>query len=113
MGGLRMGVRARVWMSVVVSAAALIAVACTPTPPTVGTVTSADITIVQTPSGVAGPCVPSGSAISSGVVTHSRTVTATAFVLTIDVAAPLCTPLLAQAVIYRMPGDGIAWPQTL
>src|SRR6478735_7877982 len=98
MGGYRVGARARACMGVLMTAAALVAASCAPTAPTTGTVTGDDITVVHTPSGVTGSCKPAGSAISSGVVTHARVVTATAFTLTIDVSAPLCSPLQANAV---------------
>lgn len=35
------------------------------------------------------------------------------FVLTIQIPGQLCAPVEASAVIYQMPGGGVAWPQTL
>ena len=38
---------------------------------------------------------------------------ATTFRLTIRVTSPLCSRVNAVAAIYKMPGNGVAWPQTL
>lgn len=66
------------------------------------------VQIVQTPSGGGGLCLPPALALR-----QSTRNTATTFTLTIRVSAPLCSRVNAVAAIYRMPGNGVAWPQTL
>ena len=66
------------------------------------------IQIVQTPSGGGGICLPPALAMR-----QSTRSDATTFRLTIRVTAPLCSRVNAIAVIYKMPGNGVAWPQTL
>ncbi len=66
------------------------------------------VTITTTPSGVGAPCLPPLLALSN---TPSNT--DEAFTLRIDVSAPLCSPIDAAAVVYAMPDNGEAWPQTL
>jgi LPXTG-motif cell wall-anchored protein len=68
-----------------------------------------NITIVQTPDPVQGPCQPiPASALSNYVLSNPEV-----FRLRIVLSAPLCEPLEAVAVIYAMPGNGESWPQTL
>jgi hypothetical protein len=69
---------------------------------------SSTVAVDFTASDADGPCVDPFLALSNTVSN-----TEDAFVLRITVAAPLCAPLDAAAVIYDMPGDGVAWPQTL
>lgn len=71
------------------------------------------ITITQTPSGNNSPCVPAANAISSGTLTAWPVSDAATFTVTINASVPLCEPINATAVVYGMPGGGVAWPQTL
>lgn len=68
------------------------------------------IQVVFTPSGTPGSpiCLPPALAMR-----QSTRSDATTFRLIIRVSAPLCSRLDAVAAIYRMPGNGVAWPQTL
>ena len=66
------------------------------------------IEIIQTPSGGGGLCLPPALALR-----QSTRNDATTFRLIIRVVAPLCSRVNAVAAIYRMPGNGVAWPQTL
>lgn len=71
--------------------------------------TSSDVNVTQLfDADQSAPCRDAKSALSP----HA-TSTSTTFVLTIDVNAPLCTPVSAKAVVYAMPGNGVAWPQQL
>ncbi len=66
------------------------------------------ITITQTPSGTTTPfCLPPFLALRHSVGGDAQT-----FSLRIEVTAPLCSRIDAVAVIYAMPGNGVAWPQT-
>ena len=67
---------------------------------------ASNISITQTPSGGGGICLPAFLAM-----THSVGGDAQTFRLRIEVNAPLCSRLDAVAVIYAMPGNGVAWPQ--
>lgn len=67
-----------------------------------------NIQIVQRPSGGGGICLPPALALRQA--TRSD---ATTFRLIINVTAPLCSRVNAVAAIYKMPGNGVAWPQTL
>ncbi len=66
------------------------------------------IQVVQTPSGGGGICLPPALALR-----QSTRNDATTFRLTIRVTAPLCSRVNVVAAIYKMPGNGVAWPQTL
>ena len=66
------------------------------------------ITIEQTVSPDQGDCQSSLLALK-----NTAGETATTFALRILVSAPLCDPITATAVVYAMPGDGVAWPQQL
>lgn len=66
------------------------------------------IEVIQTPSGGGGLCLPPALALRKS--TRNDTTT---FRLIIRVIAPLCSRVNAVAAIYRMPGNGVAWPQTL
>lgn len=68
----------------------------------------ASIEIVQTPSGGGGFCLPAALAMR-----QSTSNDATTFRLRITITAPLCSRINAVAAIYSMPGNGVAWPQTL
>ena len=57
---------------------------------------------------VQGPCSSTNLVLSNRVVN-----TPEAFTVTITANAPLCNPVFAKAVVYSMPGDGVAWPQQL
>lgn len=67
-----------------------------------------NISVVQTPSTVTTPCLPSVL-----VARSSSSSDALSFRLRITLLAPLCAPVTASAVIYAMPGNGAAWPQQL
>jgi len=67
-----------------------------------------NIQIVQTPSGGGGICLPPVFAMR-----QSTRSDATTFRLIINVTAPICSTVNAVAAIYKMPGNGVAWPQTL
>jgi hypothetical protein len=69
---------------------------------------TSNIRIVQTPSGGGGICLPPALALR-----QSTRSDATTFRLIITVTAPLCSRVNAVAAIYQMPGNGVAWPQTL
>lgn len=69
---------------------------------------SGNISVVQTPSTVTAPCLPSALVARSSSSSDSAT-----FRLRITLLAPLCAPITASAVIYAMPGNGAAWPQQL
>jgi len=71
------------------------------------------VTVTQIPSGETGPCVPARSAISQGSLTRQISNTPTDFAVNINLTDPLCEPLEGAAVIYDMPGNGVAWPQSL
>jgi hypothetical protein len=71
------------------------------------------VSVTQIPSGETGPCVPARSAISQGSLTRQISNTPTDFAVNINLADPLCEPLEGAAVIYDMPGNGVAWPQSL
>lgn len=60
-----------------------------------------------------GPCVDARSSIASGNTTRTVRSSATEFTLVVTTARSLCSPLDATAVVYAMPGNGVAWPQTL
>jgi len=79
-----------------------------PVTPNVAAVTESNIRIVQTPSGGGGLCLPPALALR-----QSTRSDATTFRLIIRVTAPLCSRVNAVAAIYQMPGNGVAWPQTL
>ena len=53
-------------------------------------------------------CAPAGDALR-----YSTVDTAESFTLRVTVAASLCAPITAVAAVYRMPGNGVAWPQDL
>jgi hypothetical protein len=68
-----------------------------------------NIQITTTPIEYDGECMTRQEALS-----YTTEVTAQYFSLIITVAGDLCVPISnVQAVIYRMPGKGVAWPQTL
>ena len=71
------------------------------------------VSVTQIPSGETGPCVPARSAISQGSLTRQISNTPTDFAVNINLTDPLCEPLEGAAVIYDMPGHGVAWPQSL
>jgi hypothetical protein len=70
---------------------------------------TASIEIVQTPSGGSSPfCLPPVFAMRQSVRED-----ATTFRLTVRVTTTLCSRINAVAAIYKMPGNGVAWPQEL
>ena len=87
--------------------------ACSPGSPTVRTASANDIEVVFTSSEYNGDCAPSSTAITSGTMTNQVQHTATTFTVAINLSKSLCEPINAGAAIYSMPGDGVAWPQTL
>ena len=66
------------------------------------------ITIVQTPSEAQPECLPALLGMTNFVNSTDEY-----FKLTVVASAPPCDPINATAVIYAMPGDGVAWPQEL
>lgn len=67
------------------------------------------IQVTTTPKAFEGPCQTRNQALS-----YTTADNAAFFSLTIEVAGKLCNPITdVKAVIYRMPGKGVAWPQTL
>lgn len=66
------------------------------------------IDVVQTPADTQPPCVPAPLALS-----YTTESTASTFVLRVTASAPPCVPVTAHAVVYAMPGNGVAWPQRL
>ena len=83
-------------------AAPLVAAAAT-NPPGTGS-----ISVEQSPVGPTGFCLPPAFALSYTTFTDANT-----FRLTVYASPSLCQPIAATAVIYAMPTDGSAWPQTL
>jgi hypothetical protein len=69
---------------------------------------SGSITVEQTPAPGGELCLPFPLGVS-----HLVADTPESFALVIDVAFPLCPPVEAHAVVYAMPGGGVAWPQVL
>ena len=95
-------------LALVACGAALIispALAGAETPPATG---ESNIAIEQTVSPEQGQCLPALLALTNVVGQ-----TETTFSLRVIVSAPLCEPITATAVIYAMPGNGVAWPQEL
>jgi len=66
------------------------------------------ISVAYTPAGTDEPC---GAPVM--VARYETIHTAERFTLRITTSAPLCSPVTAVAAIYRMPGNGVAWPQQL
>lgn len=66
------------------------------------------ITVVQKSDPVQGFCLPALLALTNKVSS-----TDDMFVITVTASAPLCSAVKASAVIYSMPGGGVAWPQEL
>jgi hypothetical protein len=66
------------------------------------------ITVVQESDPVQGFCLPALLALTNKVSSSDDT-----FVITVTASAPLCSAVKASAVIYSMPGGGVAWPQEL
>ena len=67
-----------------------------------------NITITQHDSAIQGICLP-----SAFVLTRQIRNTSEYFELIVRASAPPCDPINASAVIYSMPGNGVAWPQRL
>ena len=97
----------------VLGAVLVVAAACAPAAAPPAPTTTNSVTVTQVLSGDDSPCVPTSSAIPSGTMTRTYASSPIEFVLTVDVANPLCSPINAAAVIYSMPGNGVAWPQSL
>ena len=91
--------RARALVSIL-GAVLVVAAACAPSAAPPAPTTSNSVSVTQVPSGDSGPCVPTSSAISSGTMTRTYASSPIEFVLTVDVANPLCSPINAAAVIY-------------
>lgn len=91
--------------AVIVGAASI----TTAAPASASAITGSDVTVSRTVNAdQSAPCVDPLFSLSNYVNS-----TADAFTLTVNVNAPLCSPLEAKAVIYAMPGNGVAWPQEL
>ncbi len=105
--------RVAVWCAVVSAAAVVLAGCVTGAPPGTGTTGPDDISITFDPSGTDGPCVQVPTAWSNGTVRATHASSATEFIVTVVVDAPLCDPLDVKGAIYAMPQRGIQWPQTL
>ena len=69
------------------------------------------ITVTETPLAYEGPCVPSALARTSWVPRMEST--SAYFRVVFDHPETLCDPIDAVAVVYGMPGNGVAWPQAL
>lgn len=96
-------------IATVLSGFAVTLAGCTPTNTAPPSITTSDVSVVATPAAdQSAPCLDSDSALNTFANSD-----ATSFVVTINVIAPLCTPLDAKAVIYAMPNNGQAWPQEL
>jgi hypothetical protein len=96
-------------IATVLSGFAVTLAGCTPTNTAPPSITTSDVSVVATPAAdQSAPCLDSKSALNTFANSD-----ATSFVVTINVIAPLCTPLDAKAVIYAMPNNGQAWPQEL
>ncbi|MEZ5322892.1 MAG: hypothetical protein R2698_12610 [Microthrixaceae bacterium] len=83
------------------------------TPTGAGASGESRIDVEFTASGIGGDCVPASTALLTRTLMAYPDNTADAFVLRIHVAKPLCDPIDATAAVYKMPGGGEAWPQTL
>lgn len=71
--------------------------------------TAPSITVRQTDASAQPPiCLSHLLALRYQVLDAERT-----FTLRVISSAPLCQPVTAVAVVYRMPGNGAAWPQEL
>lgn len=70
--------------------------------------TSPNISVTQVNKPYSWFCLPSFFAL-----THEVTSTPTQFILTIKANHRPCNTVYPHAVIYAMPGNGVAWPQTL
>lgn len=70
------------------------------------------ITVTHTPSGVTGECVAAELAVMNGTLVAYPYSDESKFQLTVHVSQPLCTPIAAKAVAYKMPAAG-EWPQQL
>src|SRR5262245_22199541 len=90
-------------------AAAMLGVALMVAAPSVGTAGAATskITVTQTPGINQGPC------ISQGQLGYTVLSDSSIFRLRIFASSAPCSPIAATAAIYKMPGGGEAWPQTL
>jgi hypothetical protein len=80
----------------------------TVTPQAAGADTGERISVLTRELQTDAACLPRALALSYTVAD-----TDTSFVLRITASAPLCDPVDATAAIYAMPGNGVAWPQTL
>lgn len=67
-----------------------------------------NIEITQVDSSTQDHCLPGPLVLS-----YRKSNTDTFFELVVKASAPPCQPIEAKAVIYAMPGNGEAWPQTL
>ena len=76
--------------------------------PATASATPSKISVVETPDPEQGACLEFWLALSVQVSSSANN-----FVVTVVASAPLCEPLEATAVIYSMPGNGVAWPQQL
>ena len=76
--------------------------------------TEADnITVEQKPVVSNDRCVYPAVAVATNAMRYTYATSDKDFVLRITLDRPLCEPVDASAVIYSMPGDGVAWPQQL
>ena len=58
-------------------------------------------------------CVYPAIAVATNAMRYTYATSDKEFSLEITLDRPLCDPLEASAVIYSMPGNGVAWPQKL
>lgn len=106
--------RLRLGLSMTVAACAAVvlavgpAVSAAPAPATGAADSSPNITVTQVNKPYSWFCLPSFLAL-----THSVSSTPTQFILTIKANHRPCNTVYPHAVIYAMPGNGVAWPQTL
>lgn len=90
-------------------AAAFVAMLGTFVVPASAGVSTSAITVTQVPAAdQSAPCLPGLLALSNVVGSDAAT-----FTLVVTASAPLCDPVEVKAVVYAMPGNGVAWPQNL
>jgi hypothetical protein len=77
------------------------------------TTTKDNITIEQKTVESTNLCVYPAVAVITNAMRYTYATSDKEFSLEITLDRPLCDPLEASAIIYSMPGNGVAWPQKL